>query len=398
VCDTLCAIGEHRTLFAKNSDRPRNEVQVVEAHPRRSPGATLHATHLSLDDCGAHALLGSRPEWMWGFEHGVNEHGVAIGNERIFTVDDPNDAPPALTGMDLVRLGLERGNSAEHALDVMTALLEVHGQGGSCAADEDDPYWSSFLVADASDAWVLETSGRTWVARAVDDSAAISNRVVLRDDWTRSSRDVSPGADFDTWRDPRVPTVPSDDRLDATRTCLAAGAAALTPSDLAATLRHHGVRAWGAPGSDPLDWTPPPERVDPELHGFTVCFHVNVPGFVVQTTTASMIAALPTEPDAPVRAWVALGSPCASVYVPVFPPAAVPPELASPATWSRFAELRDRVERDVGELATVRAVLGPLEAELWQRADADASDPSALAPCVTEAWRSVDAALVRLGV
>src|SRR5688572_10328026 len=123
--DTLCAIGEGRTLFAKNSDRPRDEVQVVEAHPRRSPGATLQTTHLTLDDAGAHGLVGSRPAWMWGFEHGVNEHGVAIGNERIFTVDDPKPAPPALTGMDLVRLGLERGASAEQALDVMTALLEA---------------------------------------------------------------------------------------------------------------------------------------------------------------------------------------------------------------------------------------------------------------------------------
>jgi secernin len=397
VCDTLCAIGERRTLFAKNSDRPRDEVQVVEAHPRRSPGTTLHATHLSLDDCGAHAVLGSRPAWMWGFEHGVNEHRVAIGNERIFTVDDPREAPPALTGMDLVRLGLERGSSADHALEVMTALLETHGQGGRCAADEDDPYWSSFLVTDPTAAWVLETSGRTWAARAVDDSAAISNRVTLRDDWSRASPDVAPGTDFDERRDARVPTVPSDDRLDATRGCLAAGAAALTPADLAATMRHHGDRAWGAPGTDPLDCTPPPDCVDPDLHGFTVCFHVNEPGFVVQTTTSSMIAALPAERDAPLRAWVALGAPCASVYVPVFPPAAVPSQLASTATWTRFAALRDRVEDDPAELPAVRAVLGPLETELWQRADADANDPSAHDACVMEAWRAVDVALVRLG-
>jgi hypothetical protein len=43
-------------------------------------------------------------------------------------------------------------------------------------------------------------------------------------------------------------------------------------------------------------------------------------------------------------------------------------------------------------------VLGPLETELWQRADADADDPAAHDACVTEAWCAVDAALVRLGI
>ena len=34
---------------------------------------------------------------------------MAIGNEKIWTIDDPRTLPRALLGMDLVRLGLERG-------------------------------------------------------------------------------------------------------------------------------------------------------------------------------------------------------------------------------------------------------------------------------------------------
>jgi secernin len=388
MCDTLCAIGPDRTLFGKNSDRPVAEAQVAEVYGRRAAGARLPATHIELDDADGFALLGSRPTWMWGVEHGVNEHRVAIGNEKLYTVDDPHAAEPGLLGMDLVRLGLERGRTADDALAVMTELLERHGQGGSGEADHDEPYFSSFLVSDPGNAWVLETSGRTWAARPVEDGAAISNRITLGTDWERSSADVAAGTDFDRWRDPAAPTGIADHRLSATRQCLATGAAALTAADVAATLRHHGDRAWGAPGSDPSDVSPPPTHVADDWSGVTVCMHVR--GY--QVTNASMVAELPADSESPLRAWLALGSPCASVYVPVFPPGDVPLELSDPASWTRFAALRDRVETERGaeELSEIRSVLGPLEAELWEEADT--------AGTAGEAWRRVDDALTKLGV
>jgi secernin len=396
VCDTLCALGPDRTLFGKNSDRPVAEPQVVEFYPGRAAGNRLRTTYIEIEDAGAAALLGSRPTWMWGLEHGVNEHRVAIGNEKLYTVEDPRAVEPALVGMDLVRLGLERGADADAALGVMTELLERHGQGGSGEADHDEPYFSSFLVADPASAWVLETSGRRWAARRVDDAAAISNRITLGTDWTRASADLAPGSDVDRWRDRAVPTAIADHRLAATRQCVATGAAALTPGDIVATLRHHGERPWGAPGSDPEDVSPPPTDVFEDLSGITVCMHVRN----YQATSASMVAELPRDPDASMRAWVALGSPCAGVYVPVFPPAGVPRELGDRATWERFAALRSRVEGPEGaqDLAEIRSVLAPLESELWEEADARAGDAVQRERFVGAIWPRIEAALAKLGV
>ena len=86
-----------------------------------------------------------------------------------------------------------------------------------------------------------------------------------------------------------------------------------------------------------------------------------------QATTASFVAEL--RADAPPRAWACLGSPCASVYVPVFPPRGARDARAIPRSGSG-SPLRDRVEADPDALAAVRAVLAPVEAELWAEADA----------------------------
>jgi secernin len=394
MCDTLCATGGGRTLFGKNSDRPVREAQVAETYAPRSGGGRLRTQYLEIEDAGACALVGSRPTWLWGFEHGVNEHRVAVGNEKVWTVDDPHTVEPALIGMDLVRLGLERGATADDALEAITGLLDAHGQGGSGEEDPPDPYWSSFLIADPQRAWVLETSGNTWAARPVDDGAAISNRITLGTDWTRASRDVPAGADFDRWRSPDAPTGIADHRLAATRGCVTTGAGALTAADIVATLRHHGDGPWGAPGADAGEVSPQPTDVHDDWSGVTVCMHVR--GY--QVTNASIVAELPVDPDAPLRVWIALGSPCVSVYVPAFPPAGIAPELSDPESWARFAALRDRVERDAGELGEIRAVLAPIEAGLWEDADDVCTDPDRRARFAGGAWARVDAGLAKLAV
>ncbi|MEJ5255555.1 MAG: C69 family dipeptidase [Acidimicrobiales bacterium] len=403
MCDTLCSIQPGRTLFAKSSDRPQREVQLIEGYARREPGAELRTQYLTIPDAGAAAVIGARPDWLWGFEHGVNEHGVAIGNEKLWTVDDPKLAGPALIGMDLVRLGLERARTADDALEVMTTLLERHGQGGIADAIDDEAYFSSFLIADSHSGWVLETSGRSWAARPVPagSGAAISNRISIRDDWTRASGDLRAGDDWDRFRDPEAWTGLADVRLAVTCPVVAAGCA---PSavDLRRTLRDHGRPPTGSARVAGL----PDPTIGPDGTGITVCMHVR--GY--QCTTSSIIVELRDGGEPPVRAWVAMGSPCVSVYLPVFfaeggHTPLVPAALGELRTYQRFAALRDRVETEPWDraasdraLAEIRAVFDPLEDELWQEADDLSGNAARRTRFVDAAWRRLDEALTRLGV
>ena len=361
MCDTLCIRDDGGMWFAKNSDRHPREVQTCSWHTRRTASAELRAQYLTLPDIDAAAFVGSQPTWLWGCEHGVNEHGVAAGNEKIWTTGRPADRPPALLGMDIVRLVLERARTADEALEICTGMIEQHGQGGSGEPFSDEPYDSSFLLVDGNGGWIVETCNRTWAARAVGDGAAISNRISLTTDWTRASSDLAPGTNFDTYRNPKVPTAIADGRLATTSSCVVARE--LTLASIAATMRNHG------------------EQLQPG--NISVCMHCSR---VNAQTTASMIARITT--DGSWRAWACLGNPCTSVYVPILPNA-VPPELSDPAQWERFARLRDAIEREPERLASVRTELDEVEQSLWAGRE-DLTAASAFAP--------VDAALHRLGV
>ncbi len=388
MCDTFAVVGRDGALFAKNSDRTPTEVQLVEWHPPRPAGGRLRTQYLTLDDPGAHGVVISRPAWLWGAEHGVNEHGLAVGNERVWS-RRPLDGPPALVGMDLVRLTLERAASADEGLEVLTGLLAAHGQGGSCEEHRDDPYDSSFLVVDAHGGWIVETSGRDWVAAPVEERAAISNRYTLGRTWTRSSADVAAGFDVEGWHDPGVDTRLADHRLAATRACISGP---VDPAGAVAVLRHHGTVDWGAPGRGDSPEAPPAELGD-DLSGITVCMHL--PGF--QSTTASMVAALPAD-GSPPRVWVCPGQPCVGVYLPTVV-GSVPAALGDDRIWTALAALRDRVDADRDDLARIRAVLDPLEDELWRRGAAlDPTDTSAWSALAADALRGLDTALDALGV
>ena len=367
MCDTLCAPGRRGMVFAKNSDRPPGEVQIAWPFGRRaSAGCTLRTQYLSIGDTGAHAALLSCPTWLWGAEHGVNEYGVAIGNERVSTTRDTKAAKPALIGMDLVRLGLERARTASEAVEVMTGLLEACGQGGIADAARQEAYDSSFLIADPTEAFVLETAGSDFAVGQYRAGVAISNRITLDN--------------FDRFRDVEKDTAFADVRLAASRRFLAAtDSGGLTSAATAAHLRDHGAGPWGTPGTEgPVH--EPPRQVGSDASGVTVCMHVRERS----VTTASMIAELPPElaDGAPLRVYVAPGSPCASMYVPAFPrtaagpPPFVPFELSGEDLWRAADALRQLVEADPAALSTLRETLQPVEDELWAEADDVLEDPA----------------------
>ncbi len=291
MCDCLVALGpttdSGSTLFAKNSDRPPDETQRLVWSQARVDDGPFRVTHITIDPHPTQTLgcLLSIPTWCWGAEHGVNQAGVAIGNEAVYTTLDPRAAVPALIGMDLVRLALERAHTASAAVDVITSLLARYGQGGPghdpAGASGAKPYWSSFLIADPSRAFVVETSGSEFAVEAVTEARAISNRTTI--------------AAFDAaHRHPRQPVHERvDPRLDASQRLL--DARPVTVESIARHLRSHDTCG---------------------VEGWSVCMHArDAAGALIEVTTASMIAEL--RADGAHRAWVLQGSPCERDYVQV---------------------------------------------------------------------------------
>ena len=185
MCDTLVAVPpttvDGAVWFGKNSDREPGEAQAVvhlPAQQNASPGR-LQCTYAEVAQVRqTNEVVLSQPFWMWGAEMGANDHGLAIGNEAVFTRLPVESA--GLTGMDLVRLALERAASAREALELITRLLEEVGQGGYCGYRKKKfRYHNSFLLADPQEAWVLATAGPFWAAERVRGVRTISNALTI---------------------------------------------------------------------------------------------------------------------------------------------------------------------------------------------------------------------------
>jgi hypothetical protein len=187
-CDSLVALGgvtdDGATLFAKNSDRPAAEPQPLAQRPaqRHAPGERVRCTYVEIPQVTETArVIGSRPYWCWGFEHGLNEHGVTIGNHTVFTKD--GSAHPGSSGWISCGSASSARAARRRRAEVITALAEAHGQGGSGYADKDWPYHNSFLIADRREAYRLETSDRRWALRRVADMDSVSNHLGIGADW-----------------------------------------------------------------------------------------------------------------------------------------------------------------------------------------------------------------------
>ena len=67
----------------------------------------IQCTYIEIPQCETtHAVILSKPAWMWGAEMGANNRGVAIGNEAVWTKEGgEGDIEERLLGMDFVRYG-----------------------------------------------------------------------------------------------------------------------------------------------------------------------------------------------------------------------------------------------------------------------------------------------------
>ncbi|NOH02477.1 MAG: peptidase U34 [Chloroflexi bacterium] len=320
MCDTLIvtrfATAKGVAIFGKNSDRPPNEGQSMVYFPAatHAKGGKVKCTYIEIPQAEkTHAVLLSKPFWMWGAEMGVNEHGLVIGNEAVYT-KVPVSKEPALLGMDMLRAALERAVTPREAVQVIVDLLEQFGQGGNSASHGNSMYYhNSFLIANAEDAWVLETVEKEWAARQVRDVYSISNCLTLGNQYDIASPNlinfaVQKGftksqAGFDLARDYSdfVYTNFGRGRIRRaiTRSVLEKQKGAFDIADMMSTLRHHEDKNF-----DPAD----------TITHLDVCMHAGFGPIRGSQSTASMVVYL--DKNNPIIFATGTSAPCTSIFKP----------------------------------------------------------------------------------
>jgi dipeptidase len=278
----------------------------------------VECTHIEVPQVEqTYEVLLAKPFWIWGAEMGANERGVVIGNESIFA-KVPYEKRPGLLGMDLLRLGLERGGTAREALGVITGLLEAYGQGGNHGFTHPFYYHNSFIIADPHDAWVLETAGHHWAAEQVKDIRTISNGLTIGSEPDLASSELVSYAVKRGWCKGR------DDfhfgrcysdfvyttfsycalRRQRTQTVLGQDKGGITVQTLMRALRDHGE-------DTPPGWAPARG-----LTGAEVCWHAGLGPLRGSQTTGSMVSHLAQ--DIQTHFMTATAAPCTSIFKPVW--------------------------------------------------------------------------------
>jgi secernin len=250
MCDTFVALPavtrSHSVLFAKSADCEVNEANAIVhiAHKKHVKGEAVRITHLVIPQVEeTFELFLTKAFWTYGCEIGVNEYGLAMGEEAVFTTRMAEDKD-GIIGPDLMRLGLERARTCREAIEVMTALLEQYGQGGSAELKGNSHFDSSFLMADAAEAYILETAGRNWAVRKIDEVGSISNMLGIYTDWTACS--LPGGTERLDWAGtfglPEVPlSLGAPERQSITSSSLQSGKGEITVQTMFDLMRQHGA-------------------------------------------------------------------------------------------------------------------------------------------------------------
>lgn len=323
MCDTMVALSgstcDGSVLFAKNSDREPNEPHIIVRVPKRKieMSRRIKCTYIDveLEDSvqETYEAILFKPSWIWGAEMGVNEKGLIIGNEAVFTREKIEEK--TLLGMDILRLALETCADAEDALHFIVKIIEKYGQGGKAGYTQNLKYHNSYLIADFSEAFVLETSGRHWVYNRVKDVYSISNTLTIGSEyegcnsklvenalsrgWCRSQESFNFKKAYESRLHPHF--TKGDIRQNTTYNFLKEKTGSVCYEDMKAILRSHSGRA--------------------DVEGFSsgsmecVCMHAGG-GLITSQTTGSFVVQLK---EGNINIWATGSSlPCISVFKPLW--------------------------------------------------------------------------------
>ena len=315
MCDTVVSLkssNSGRSFFGKNSDREPGELQFIdvcvdpvkefESKPyyegisKYINGPLINLRNIFSQFKHPYKAVLSRPIWMWGAEMGVNEKGLAIGNEAVFSKEKPSGN--GLLGMDILRLALHNSSNTVGARDFIIRMITKYGQGGDGGYKGSLYYHNSFLITDGKEAIVLETSGKNYAWKKVKDSASISNCYTIKDNYEHIEAKVlkSGNSNFKKHYEGKLYTFLSKGNVRQSYTSNYLNSNKPSLDSIKGLLRSH-MSDTGVPGKNMS----------------SVCIHAR--GIVKSETTASMIVEYGT--GSPVIWFTSSPYSCVSTYKPI---------------------------------------------------------------------------------
>ena len=392
MCDTFVALGSvtrsGSVLLAKNADTEVNEAQHLLKIPGRDwpEGAQVRVTHRLIPQARrTNEVVLDKSFWLYGGEIGVNEHGVAIGNEAVFSHRSSEGDGVIL--IDLLRLMLERARDRHEAAALTAQMLKTYGPGGNCELRGNSHFDGSFIVSDRTGALVLETAGLDWATREVEGFTSISNAYTIGADWTATSlMGGDSKVDFaKTVGDPGPAfACGAPERRAASYDYLDRHAGGITVRTMADLLRYTGEDA----GYHPAEGARPTR----------VCMHAGPFESRFWQATGSLVSDVR---GGSIVVWATgTSGPDCSVFKPIFfgvpmpDLGPMPRESDTPgAYWWRHERLHRRVMADYSAIiAELRPEIEALEDGFFREAEAvrDADDATKV-EFVASCWRVADA-------
>lgn len=365
MCDSLVALksvtANGSVIYGKSADCEVNEANALVRipHEHHVKGEMVRTTHLMIPQAEeTYEIILTKACWTYGCEIGINEFGLAMGEEAVYTTEDRTETGDGLIGQDLARIALERTTNCQEAIELMTSLLEQYGQGGNCEMKGNSHFDSSFLLADRNEAYILETAGRKWAVKKIDTIGSISNMLSIRDDWDTTSA-LTNGETRLNWaarygRPDVPPMLGSKERQQVSYEVLEKNQGSINVKTIFDLMRHHGE------GYDPAKMA---------SHK-NICVHVGPQKNRWWQADGVMVSEVD---DEGIIVWVTgTSGTCISIFKPVFlglelPDIGPPPtDIFDPqALWWKHELLHRRVMRDFDHvMPEIRKEFNQIEAEL----------------------------------